>query len=95
MSFTDDRLDKFEAKLDKLDEHLNSIDKTLIKQEAGLSEHILRTTFAEQRLEHIETDLKPIKVHVTRLQGVMQFIGILSVLISIIAGIFAIIGVLK
>lgn len=57
-------------KLDKLDDRLDSVDKTLVRQEAQLAEHIRRTELLEHahaRLEQeIYEDLTPIKVHVGR-----------------------------
>lgn len=87
MDFTNDRLDKLEEKLDKIVDNLISIDKTLVKQEAELSEHILRTTFAEKRLEHIENDILPIKVHVNKVQGAFQLLGVISVIVAIVTAI--------
>jgi archaellum component FlaC len=74
----DRRLEKIDEKLDKLDEKLNSVDVTLAKQAQQLEHHIYRTDLAEEHLRKLESELKPIKIHVERLNGVLKFIGILS-----------------
>jgi hypothetical protein len=68
--------DKLIEHLQNIDSSLHAIDKTLIKQEENLKEHMRRT-------ELLEADLKPIKKHVSMIQGA----GSLIVFISIIGGI--------
>jgi len=55
------------TKLDKLDERIDSVDKTLIKNTSSLEEHMRRT-------ELLETDLAPIKTHVAQVSGVLKFL---------------------
>ena len=81
------QIDRLENKVDKLDNRLDSIDKTLVKQEGNLDIHMYRTKIAEKRLEHIENNLEPIKAHVSRMDGALKLLGI----VSTIAGIAAII----
>ncbi len=59
----------------KLDERLDGIDKTLVKQEENLKHHMYRTELAEKRLEHIETDMSPLKDHVKLIHSLGRFLG--------------------
>ena len=64
-------------KLNALDESLVSIDKTLVKQEAQLAEHIRRTNALEAKLE-------PVEAHVNKVNGAFILIGVLSTLLGIL-----------
>ena len=72
----DDRID---AKLDKISDHIANIDVTLAKQEVSLSDHIRRTALLEEKLE-------PIEKHVTMVNGVLKFAGIVAAFVAIIEG---------
>jgi hypothetical protein len=91
--------ERLELKIDKIDERLDSIDKTLIKQEENLKLHMYRTELAENNLkllkQHIDNEtakitdrIQPIQVHVVQVQGIIKLIGILATVIAIVAGIW-------
>lgn len=46
-----DALNRMDGKLDKLDDRLDGVDKTLIEQKGILDEHVRRTDLLEQKLE--------------------------------------------
>lgn len=73
-------------------EKLHAIDKTLVKQEENLKEHMRRTELAEKRLDSIENDLRPIKKHIVRLDGVAKFLGFIALIVGIFAGVAKIIS---
>lgn len=81
------KLDKLDNKLDQIEERLSSIDVTLVGQAADLKYHIKRTTLAEERMEHIETQLEPIKKHVAVINGVFKFIGFTVSVLGAVAGV--------
>jgi len=90
------RLTRIEKLIEQLSkdttEKLHHIDKTLVKQEENLKEHMRRTELAEKRLDSIETDLKPIKKHIVRLDGVVKFLGFIALIVGIGAGIAKIVS---
>ncbi|MEY2701511.1 MAG: hypothetical protein RLY43_131 [Bacteroidota bacterium] len=90
----DDKFSKLESKIDKLDERLDGIDKTLIRQEGHLSEHIRRTGLLETQTERLFDEIKPIKKHVTQVEGVIKFVGFLSIVVGLLSGLIAVIKVL-
>jgi LPS O-antigen subunit length determinant protein (WzzB/FepE family) len=87
-----DILSKLEAKLDKLDERLDAIEKEQIKNNVLLDEHMRRTEIAEQNIEMIRKDMKPLTSHVSMVKGVGKFIALLGTIVGIIGGLFAVFG---
>lgn len=67
----DKRLERIEAKIDDLNDHLGSIDVTLGQQHISLKEHIRRTSI-------LEDEFKPIKKHVNMVEGGFKLLGILA-----------------
>lgn len=63
--------------LDKIHERLTSIDKTLVRQEGHLAEHIRRTAL-------LEDEIKPIKKHVGHVEGAIKLIGLLSIIAGLL-----------
>lgn len=81
-------ISKIEKKIDKLDQHLSSIDITLAKQSVILDEHVKRTNLLEERIT-------PIERHVSMINGALKFLGILAVIIGIAVGIEQLMGLIK
>jgi archaellum component FlaC len=75
---------KLDEKLDKIHDKLSSIDVTLVKQAGQLEHHIYRTKLAEENLEILKNEMKPIQKHVTQVSGILKFFGILSVFAGIV-----------
>lgn len=82
-----DKLDKIDNKVDKIDESVHSIDKTLISQAKQLEIHILRTNLAEENIEILRSQVKPLEKHVAEVSGMLKLIKWSGVVIGIIAGI--------
>lgn len=77
-------LNRIEQKVEKLDDRLDSVDKTLVKQEANLAEHMRRTEILEQQHMHIESELEPVKNHVNQVKGVIKLLSFILPLIATI-----------
>lgn len=86
-------------KLDKIDEKLGSIDRTLIKQEENLKLHMYRTELAEANLillrRHVDNEttkitkrIEPIQMHVVQVQGIAKLLSILATAVAILAGLW-------
>jgi hypothetical protein len=78
--------EKIDKQYEKTSSRLNAIDQTLVKQEENLKTHMYRTELAEKRLEHIESDLEPVKTHINRIDGGLKLLGIISLLLTIVGG---------
>lgn len=83
------------AKLDKLDERLDSVDKTLIKQEANLAEHIRRTELAELSIQDLRDTVEPIKTKMNMAEGAIKLLGLISLGVSIAVGAAQMLGFVK
>ena len=78
-------VDKIDKVVDKIEENMHLIDKTLVKQEENLKLHMHRTEVSENRLAHVETVLVPINKHVNMVHGAMKLLGIVAILVGIAA----------
>ncbi len=78
----DKRLERIEDKIDKVRDHLGSIDSTLAAQHVSLEDHIRRTAL-------LEAELKPIKKHVDMVNGAMKFLAAIALILSILAAVKA------
>jgi tetrahydromethanopterin S-methyltransferase subunit G len=86
----DKRLDKQEAKLDQVIDTLSRIDSTLAAQHESLEDHIRRTNVAEENIDLIRKDLKPIQNHVSMVKGAMKLIGVVCAIVGAIAAVAAV-----
>ena len=81
-------------KLDILDMRLDSMDKTLTKQEIHLQEHIRRTEALENHLEMIKKDIAPVQKHVNMVEGAFKLLGVISMALGIMGSVLKVIGVI-
>lgn len=86
---------RIEEKIDKISDKIEVINITLVKQESNLQEHMRRTEAAEASLIILREEFKPIQRHVTRIEGVIKLIGIVSIAVSIVAGLIEVIKFFK
>lgn len=70
-------------KIDKIDDRLNNIDTSLVRQTVSLEEHVRRTNL-------LESEIKPIKKHVFLIEATFKLIGLASVVLGIMAAIYEI-----
>ena len=85
---SDDRIGRIENKIDKLSEHLGSIDATLAAQHVSLKEHMRRTAILEEQMG-------PIKGALLKFQGVLKLISIIAIVATIGEGVVSVLGYLK
>lgn len=71
--------------LSKIEDRLDSIDKTLVKQETNLEEHMRRT-------EIMEDKINPIEAHVHQMRGAGKLLGLLALVAGIIGTLILAIG---
>lgn len=72
----DDKLKRIEDKLDRVRDKISDIDVTLAAQHESLKLHIKRTDLLEKKLE-------PVEKHVIMVNGVLKFIGLVSIIAAI------------
>lgn len=71
------------GKLDKLDDRLDSVDKTLVKQELNLQEHMRRSDLLEEQMQ-------PLKRHVAIFEAFLKVFGATSAVLATIGSILKI-----
>lgn len=74
----DKRLERIEAKVDDISDHLGAIDVTLKAQHISLREHIRRT-------ELLEAIVSPLKRDVDMAKGALALIALTATIMGIIA----------
>jgi archaellum component FlaC len=88
MADTDERIIRIEDKIDKVVEHIGSIDSTLAAQHVSLKEHMRRTELLEQEIE-------PIKAHVDMVSGAVKLILFTAAICGGIEGIISLLTYLR
>jgi hypothetical protein len=73
-----------EEKLDRILDHIGSIDVTLARQEVSLADHIRRTAILEAQVD-------PIRRHVAMVQGVLKAVGLVGTVVAFLSGLFSLI----
>ena len=81
-------LDKIDKSLESIHTRLNSIDVKLAKQQCHLESQVERCKLIEDDVEQIKHSIRPLQVHVSRVEGGVKVLGILSVLLGIVASLF-------
>jgi chromosome segregation ATPase len=87
----DDRLIKIEEKVDETLEKISEINITLTKQHFSLEEHIKRTRLAEENIEILRSELKPVEKHVSNMQFLAKTILFIGSAAALVASILAIV----
>ncbi len=90
----DNKFDKLEGMIIKLDDRLDNVDKTLIRNTVSLEQHIKRTDILESYVKDqiVQKDLEPIKKHVSMITDAIKGIFFFC---TVIAGIVSFIVTLK
>jgi phage-related tail protein len=85
-----DLLERAIHQLDKIDDKMESVDKTLVRQEENLREHMRRTELLEiqhEDLKHnLNTELEPVKSHINQVKGAVKILSFAIPIIGAIAG---------
>jgi hypothetical protein len=75
-------------KLDKIDDRLNDMDKTLVRNTTSLEEHMKRSDALEKLINAQSDAMRPVEDHVRHMQGAGKLIVWASVVLGIVAAIF-------
>lgn len=83
----DDKFQRLDDKLDKVNERLSDIDKNVAVYNEQLKLHIEGTVQNREQLSLLrlkfDSDLAPVKKHIAMVEGVLKFLGIISLLAGI------------
>lgn len=79
----DKQIERILDKLEKIDDKIADIDRTLVKNTESLQEHMRRTNLLEQHLNKQDQKLEPVFKHVDRvgfIVSILKWIGFSGVL---------------
>lgn len=79
--------------IERIAESLAKITIDIAEIRRDLAHHIRRTDLAEEHLEMIKADLKPVQAHVLMMSGALKLVGILAVLVTLLGGILKIFNI--
>jgi tetrahydromethanopterin S-methyltransferase subunit G len=86
---------KVDDQYSELDKRLDNIEKVMIAQEINLKEHMKRSDNLEEMVKIIKVeDLKPLEKHVTMVEGVFKFLGLMALLVGLASGIASLFGLI-
>lgn len=80
--------EEIHSKLDKMNDSIINIDKTLIRQEGSLNEHMARSLHNEKAIDILKAELMPIKTYMIQTKTVVKIIMALCGSISTAAMIY-------
>lgn len=83
-----DKLNKIDEKLERIEDKISNIDVTLTKQAKDLEHHIYRTDLAEENIELLRSELDPIKKHINFVDASLKVIGLIASGMTFILGIY-------
>jgi len=66
---------------------LGSIDTTLARQEVHLKNHMRRSDMNEKAVEVLTAMIVPLQSHVSRVDGVIRFIGFAAIVVGLVTSI--------
>lgn len=87
-----EQLDDIEATLNEHTKILSSVDKTLALQAQQLENHIKRTQIAEENLELLRLEFKPIQRHVEFVNGLSKLVTLLGTISGIVYVVYEILS---
>lgn len=87
--------EKHDSHYDDLDKRLDNIEKVMISQEINLQAHMKRSDNLEALVNNIkEKELEPLNKHVAAVEGIVKFIGVLSLIVGIVTGVASVFGLI-
>lgn len=77
-------LSAIDKKIDRIDNKLEKMEVIQDKQEANLAEHLYRTELAEENIEMLRGDIKPLEKHAYMINGGLKVLGAVSLIASLV-----------
>lgn len=91
----DDLLNKIIVKQDEMSKDISDIKLVNIRQEENLRLHMYRTELAEENLELLRKEFKPVQKHVLVVNAIVKILAAGAGLIGLIVGILQTIAAFK
>ncbi len=88
---TNEVIDRVLSKIDKLIDEVSELKEVTIKQEINLETHIRRTDLAEENIQMLREEVKPLQKRFEAQNTIFKLIGIIASVITVGAGLVKII----
>ena len=82
-------------KLDRIADKIDLIRDDIAEIKVDLATHILRTRIAEENIEILRNELRPVEKHVEQMQGALNLVKILSVVLGVVLAIAGVVALVK
>lgn len=82
-------MDEIRTTLREIQRDVAEVKLSQVRMEADVAYHIRRTTLAEESIEHLRTDVKPISQHVIMMEGALRLVKIVSLVLGLAAAAWA------
>jgi len=73
-----------ETKLDKISDNIESIKDDIGLIKIDLAVHMSRTAANEEMLQLLRKDLKPVEIHVERVNGALKLLGATGIIVTVV-----------
>lgn len=73
-----------ESQLDKISDKIDEIREDISEIKVDLREHIYRTKLAEENINILRNELKPVEKHVERMNGGLKLLGVIVVVAAVV-----------
>jgi archaellum component FlaC len=82
-------------KLDRIADKIDLIRDDIAEIKVDLATHILRTRIAEENIEILRNELRPVEKHVEQMQGALNLVKILSVVLGVVLAVAGVVALVK
>lgn len=73
-----------DEKLDRIIDRIDEIREDIADMKVDLATHILRTRIAEENIEILRSELKPVEKHVERMNGGIKLLSAILVVAAVV-----------
>lgn len=88
-------LDKLDNKVDRIDQRLDNLDITSVKQSLILDEHQRRSLANEESVSLLRQEFKPVERHVIIFNGILKAVGVLATMSGVATGLLKLVEMIK
>ena len=81
-----------ENKLDRIVEKIDAIRDDIAEIKVDLARHIYRTDIAEENIELLREELRPVEKHVEQMRGALNLVKILGIILGVLLSIAAVVA---
>jgi len=81
-----------DSQLDRVANKIDLIREDIAEIKVDLAKHIYRTDIAEENIEILRQELRPVEKHVEQMQGALNLLKILGIVLGLVLSVAAVIA---